>query len=150
MIAGKAPRSQRLEGLRDSVTTTDLRDALIQLETAMGIGRPIGAAELPDEIRFFRVLTALRDILCPRVSQLVLAADTTTGDLATIVADVIVMAVGRVPVPATTIAKHIAEIGVERFCKTPAALLDGSDKLPEQKPVTADGGTSAGSYSSPG
>jgi hypothetical protein len=132
------------------VTTADLRDALVQLENAMGIGQPIGAAELPDAIRFLRVLNALRDILCPRVSQLVRAADTTEGDLVTILADVIVVAVGRVPVPATTIAKHVAGIGVERFCKTPAALVDGSDALPEQKTATAEGGIPPGSHSSPG
>jgi hypothetical protein len=108
------------------MATEDLRDALIQLEEAMGIGEPIGAAQLPDGVRFFRVLTSLRDILCPQVGRFAGAADTKVGDLVAILADTIVTTVGKVPLPAATVAKYIVAIGFERFCVSPTALVEPS------------------------
>ena len=105
------------------VVLDDIREALAAVEDAMGIGRPIGAAELPDQIRFFRVLTSLRDLLCPRVGQLVKASDTKTGDLVAIVTDCIISAVGNIPIPAATVAKHVVAIGFDRFCADPAAVV---------------------------
>jgi hypothetical protein len=106
------------------VATDDLRDALSQIEEAAGLGRPIGAAQLPDAIRFFRVLTFLRDTLCPRLDHLVKAADSKAGDLTVVLADIIVATVGHVPVPAATVARAIAGIGADRFCASPAALVE--------------------------
>ncbi|MFD1547086.1 hypothetical protein [Nonomuraea guangzhouensis] len=106
------------------MATDDLRDALSQIEEAMGIGRPIGGAKLPDAIRFFRVLTFLRDTLCPRLNNLAKAADGKSGDLVVVLADLIVAAVGKVPVPAATVARAIVGIGADRFCANPTALVE--------------------------
>jgi hypothetical protein len=109
------------------VTSPDVRAALIQLEEALDIGQPVGASELPDEIRFFRVLSFLRDILCPRLGAFVKAADTDAGDLAAIITDTIVSAVGKFPIPAATISTRIAAIGFDRFCDDPNELLQDAD-----------------------
>ncbi|MEV7012003.1 MULTISPECIES: hypothetical protein [Streptosporangium] len=109
---------------RDSVSDDDLRDALVQIEEATGIGRPIGGAKLPDAIRFFRVLTLLRDAVCPRLTDLAAAADGRSGDLVVVLADLIVATVGKVPVPAATVARAIVGIGADRFCANPAALVE--------------------------
>ncbi|MFI6483715.1 hypothetical protein ACIBH1_37710 [Nonomuraea sp. NPDC050663] len=106
------------------MATDDLREALSQIEDALGIGRPIGGAKLPDAIRFLRVLTFLRDTLCPRLNDLVKAADGRSGDLAVALADVIMATAGDVPVPAATVARSIVGIGVERFCASPTALVE--------------------------
>ncbi|MCP2341520.1 hypothetical protein [Actinomadura rupiterrae] len=106
------------------MATDELRDALIELEDAMGIHRPIGAAQLPDAIRFLRVLTSLRDLLCPRLDELVKAADSDAGDLAAVLTDTIITAVGKVPVPAATVARAVVSIGVGRFCANPAVLVE--------------------------
>lgn len=90
----------------------------------MGIGEPIGAAQLPAGVRFFRVLTSLRNILCPQVGRIVEAADTKVGDLVAILADTIVTSVGNVPLPAATVARYIVGIGFERFCASPAVLVE--------------------------
>lgn len=100
---------------------------MIQLEEALDIGQPVGASELPDEIRFFRVLSFLRDILCPRLGAFVKAADTDAGDLAAIITDTIVSAVGKFPIPAATISTRIAAIGFDRFCDDPNELLQDAD-----------------------
>jgi hypothetical protein len=102
----------------------DLHHALSQIEEAIGIGRPIGGAKLPDAIRFFRVLTFLRDSLCPRLNDLARAADGKSGDLVVVLTDLIVATVGRVPIPAATVARAIVGIGADRFCANPAALVE--------------------------
>lgn len=112
------------------MTAADLREALIDIEEALDIGRPVGAAELPDEVRFFRVLISLRNILCPRLTRIVQVADSESGDLAAVVADCIVSAVGNVPVPAATVAKHLLLIGFERFCSNPTELLSSTSNEP--------------------
>jgi hypothetical protein len=122
------------------VTSPDVRAALIQLEEALDIGQPIGASELPDEIRFFRVLSSLRDILCPRLGLFVKAADTDAGDLAAIIADTIVSAVGKFPIPAATISKRIAAMGFDRFCEDPNELLQDANGQQEEG-RGADAGT---------
>jgi hypothetical protein len=113
------------------VAADDLREALVQIEEAMGIGRPIGGAKLPDAIRFFRVLTFLRDTLCPRLNDLVKAVDGKGGDLAVALADVIMATVGDVPVPAATVARSIVGIGTDRFCASPTALVEAEARPSE-------------------
>lgn len=116
----------------------DIRDALRQIEKALEIAPPIGAAELPDEVRFFRVLSSLRDALCPQMGYLVESAESRAGELATLISDCIVSMIGHFPIPAFTIAKQIAGMGFERFCEKPVELLKEkpSEGQPERKTST--------------
>ncbi len=104
--------------------SNEVREALVRIERALHIRHPIGVANLPDEIRFFRVLTWLRDVLCPQAGNIMRASESRTGELVVLTTDCIVSAIGNIPLPAATIAKHIVGIGFEHFCENPTAVLD--------------------------
>jgi hypothetical protein len=118
---------------------SEVREALLELEAGFGFDRPIGAAELPDQVRFFRVLAKLRDTLCPKLQSFARAADTKASDLVSVVSDTILATVGHFPVPAVTIGKHIVNIGIDQFCADPTTLLtEAADPTgPDDESTTA-------------
>lgn len=105
------------------MSSQELLDALAEIEQALELQPPIGAAELPPELRYFRVLAILRDHICPAVSAIVDFSKKSEGEIITILIDVLVTFLSNLPVPVATVSKHIAALGVERFCSDPSNLL---------------------------
>jgi len=101
----------------------DLVEALDEIEQLLHIQPPIGAAELPPGVRYFRVLAALRDRLCPGISTTLEALKTPTGEIATVIADCLLSSMSQLPVPVATVARHVAALGVDKFCSDPSELV---------------------------
>lgn len=103
---------------------SELLTALIEIEQVMQLQPPIGASELPPKLRFFRVLALLQQQICPKASELVDLANKPEGEIVIAIADCLIATLGQIPIPVTTVAKHVAKIGVKKFCKDQTALLE--------------------------
>lgn len=103
---------------------SELLMALVEIEQAMQIQPPIGAAELPPKLRFFRVLAFLQQQICPKAEELVDLANKPEGEIVIAITDCLIATLGQIPVPITTVAKHLAKIGVKKFCEDQTALLE--------------------------
>lgn len=99
-------------------------DALVEFERVLQIQPPIGAAELPPELRFFRVLGILREHLCPKTETIINLASTSEGEVATVIADCLISSFGQIPLPVATISKHLAKIGIKKFCTDQNTLVE--------------------------
>ena len=102
----------------------ELLEALVEIEQVLQIQPPIGAAELPPELRFFRVLGFLREQLCPKVETMIGLSNKPEGEIATVIADCLISSFGQIPLPVATVSKHLAKIGVTRFCTDQNTLLE--------------------------
>ena len=105
------------------MSNQELIDALTEIEQFLELQPPIGAAELPPEIRYFRVLRIIRDHVCPAVSAIVDFSKKSEGEIVTILVDILITFMSSLPVPVATVSKHIAALGVDRFCSDPSSLL---------------------------
>jgi hypothetical protein len=101
----------------------DLIDALEQIERELHISPPIGATGIPPEIRYFRVLTRLREMICPKALELVDRSKKSGGEIVSIIIDCLISSLGGVPLPIATLSKHIAAVGLERFCADQNSIL---------------------------
>ncbi|NET61805.1 MAG: hypothetical protein F6K47_38510 [Symploca sp. SIO2E6] len=102
---------------------SELIEALNQLELALGINAPIGATELPPELRYFRVIAEVRKRLCPQLTLITDLSKTSQGEIVTVLTDTLIALIGNFPVPIATLAKHLAAMGIEEFCKDQSKLL---------------------------
>lgn len=105
------------------MSNQELLDALSEIEQALELQPPIGAAELPPELRYFRILEFLRERICPAISTIVDFSKKPQGEIVSILIDILISQLSNVPIPVATVAKYIAILGVERFCSNPSNLL---------------------------
>lgn len=103
---------------------TEVAEALEQIERELQMHPPIGATDIPPEIRYFRVLTTLREKICPKAREVVDLSKKSEGEITSIIFDCLISSLGGIPLPVATLSKHIAAVGVERFCTDQNALLD--------------------------
>lgn len=103
---------------------TELHDALIAVERALGLTPPIGLDRLPPSGRFRAVLVELRSRICSRREEIRARLASDGGELAAVVADVLISSLTQLALPVATVSRRIASMGLDRFCEQPAALLD--------------------------
>lgn len=101
----------------------DLPSALEALETSVGMKAPFGADRLPPESRYSQIILFLRDIICPKATEILARLKKEGTTLVTIISDILLATFSGTPIPVTTVAKSIAIVGVERFCTDPTAIL---------------------------
>lgn len=106
-----------------NANASELLDALLELEKEWGISPPLGANELPPAARFREILMELKARVCPNREAIKKQMNSDAADLGSIVADVIISGLTQVPLPLTKVARRIAAITLDRFCKDPATLL---------------------------
>lgn len=101
----------------------ELIAALEAFESEMRIPQPRGANNLPPRVRYRAILALLRNRLCPHLSK---STDILKLEQATLIAaisDAILLYVATLEVPAISIARSIAIVGIENFCKDPSSIL---------------------------
>jgi hypothetical protein len=101
----------------------DLVEALEVLEKRKGIHPPLGVGELPRSVRYNQILLFLRKAVCPHSEEIAKRLRSEESSLGTIIGDLILAHFTGLPVPASTIAKSIAVVGLKRFCKDPTSIL---------------------------
>jgi hypothetical protein len=104
--------------------TPELAEALEQIERELHLHPPIGATEIPPGIRYFRVLTRLREMICPKAREVVELSKKSEGEVVSIIIDCLISSLSHIPLPVATLSKHVAAVGVERFCADQNALLE--------------------------
>ncbi|GAA0348740.1 hypothetical protein GCM10009092_11390 [Bowmanella denitrificans] len=106
------------------MTDLTLKDALIAIESEAGIELPLGFNRLPLAERFSEVLALLKSNICPRKTEISKRADSEEVSLAVCLTDVLITHYTGIPAPVSTVSRHIAKIGLEKFCNTPESLLE--------------------------
>lgn len=106
----------------------DIAAALEALERKVGLRPPFGASKLPPHLRYQAVLGLIRARICPALEKRLPVLGGVEGDLATIIADALLVAFAGAAIPVVTIAHRIAQIGIKRFCARPELLLEDPDK----------------------
>jgi hypothetical protein len=101
----------------------EVAEALEQIERELQFPPPIGATEIPPGIRYFRVLATLRERICPKAREVADLSKKSEGEVVAILIDCLISSLGGIPLPVATLSKHIAAIGVERFCADPNTIL---------------------------
>ena len=69
----------------------------------------------------------LRAILCPRAKEIIARADSGEGTIVAILADTTLTFFVDGGYPVTVLAREIARVGLERFCRDPEILLQRAD-----------------------
>jgi hypothetical protein len=100
----------------------ELENALEQLETELGIVRPLGGMGLPFGLRYKDVLKHVQGKLCPRANDIRATLQRPGTDIFTIIADFIASEITSTPFVFTTLARYVALYGLERFCADPAGI----------------------------
>ena len=89
----------------------------------LGIRPPLGASGLPRATRYQQILIVLREKICSKSAEILARLKSEEISLATVIADLLLSTFTGLPIPAHTVARSIATIGIERFCVNPAGIL---------------------------
>ncbi|MBI0398015.1 hypothetical protein [Cyclobacterium marinum] len=111
----------------------ELIKALLNIEKELKIVPPMGAADLPKELRFRRVILELQKRICPQIDRILKRMKSEEVSLTTLIIDVLTASLSNIPIPIATIAKHVAAIGIVKFCKNPEEIISTNPLLPNQE-----------------
>lgn len=81
------------------------------------------AREAGDEDLIQLSIKWCKDRLCPRSAEIIAASTSRSGDLTVAITEVVLWKLGSMVPGIPTIARTIAVMGIERFCREPQALL---------------------------
>lgn len=101
----------------------DIFAALEQFEAELDIVPPLGAGKLPHRARYHKVLARVREAICPKLKDAEVHIKGEKGSFVTVVSDAILVGLADLEIPASTIARSIVIIGIDKFCIDPASIL---------------------------